>query len=109
MAADDIVACGACAPRAGLHQRLMSAARKRQHLARGVAVELAMEPANERAGCGLRQRTCGGEAIELGLHAHMRGGFDLEMAPRRVGVELSGERALDVARTRMRCPSIRLL
>ncbi len=69
-----------------------------QHLRRGVAVEFAMEPENEIDGSRLRQAIFQRHRIDFGLHAHMGGGLDLQVAPRLVVVEIAVDGARDIAR-----------
>ena len=76
-------------------------ARDLQHRLGRVAIELAVHPSDEILRRRLGQRAVGGLLVDHRLHAHVRGGLELQIAPRLVGVELAGQRPLDVARPRV--------
>ncbi|MEX2271067.1 MAG: hypothetical protein WD690_06330 [Vicinamibacterales bacterium] len=60
-----------------------------------------MQPPNEFNGGGFRGLSLLAQSIHFRLHAHVRGGFHLEVSSSFLRIELSCERALNIARPRV--------
>ena len=84
------------APRTGYHREIPALAAYPKHLLRGVAIEFAVQPADEVDRGRLGQLVFAGHPIDFGLDLHMRCCFDLQVAALLALVELAGKRALDV-------------
>ena len=68
-----------------------------QHRVRCVAIEFAVQPTQEISLRRFVQRAGGAQPVDLGLHADMRGRFQLQMAALRLVVEVAGQSPCDVA------------
>jgi hypothetical protein len=101
MAADAHLLLGTRAKVARLHSLFAVVAAHHQHRARCVAIELRMQPADERHGTRLGCITGSVTAIDLALKANMRARFELEIAALFTVVEPPGERGFDLARRRV--------
>ena len=100
VAADRHVMLGTRAPRPGLHEEVPAGAADPQHRLGCVVVEFAVQPADEFARGRLRQAALGRHAVDLRLHAHMGGRFELQVPTPLVVLQLARKRALDVPRPR---------
>jgi hypothetical protein len=74
---NDIVLLGASAKCAGEHPIRSSLLAERQGLDVCVDIELLVEPANERTGCGLAELASGEASVDRALHANVSAGLDL--------------------------------
>ncbi|MER9958900.1 hypothetical protein NKJ52_29430 [Mesorhizobium australicum] len=67
-----------------------------------------MQPSKKTYRCRFRQLPIGSQAVDLGLHANVRGRLELQIAAVLVSIEIPTS-ARSMSRGRVSWPSIRLL
>src|SRR3954451_11258201 len=77
MATHSYVMFVAGTPCTGLHEKFAFGTADGQHFRWSVVIEFPMKPLDEFYRCGFGQFSVRGHEVELTLHAHMRGCFDL--------------------------------
>ncbi|MER9751721.1 hypothetical protein [Mesorhizobium sp. M0140] len=108
MPADGDVMLWLRSPLTWRHDELTAGTLDGQHGRFGIAIEFRVQPSNKTYRCRFRQLPIGSQAVDLGLHANVRGRLELQIAAVLVSIEIPTS-ARSMSRGRVSWPSIRLL